>query len=80
MNNQFEVQVFHPTNINVAPGIFINDGWSTVYSTDNESIDAARHQMKYIMSTEQSKAQHFHPTAVRVIRNGIVHAAFVGEI
>lgn len=74
MTNQFEVQITTAT----APNIFNAQGWTTVYVTDSDCIEGAKRQMKYIMSTDQTRAQYLHPTAVRLIRNGVVSAAYVG--
>lgn len=75
-NNQFEVQI---TN-SEAPDVLNPRGWTTVYSTDSECVEDAKRQMSYIMSSQQTRAQYLHPTAIRLIRNGLVNAAFVGSI
>lgn len=76
MTNEFEVQI---TN-SAAPDIFNSSGWTTVYSTDSGCVEDAKRQVSYIMSSQQTRAQYLHPTAVRLIRNGVVNSAFVGSI
>ena len=76
MNNQFEVQI----TTSSSPDIFNPLGWTTVYYSDSGCVEDARRQMKYIMSTEQTRAQCLNPTAVRLVVDGRVNAAFVGSI
>jgi len=68
MQHLFEVQ----TTTVTTPDVFNPYGWFTVYETESDCIEDAKRQIRYIMSSDQTRAQYLHPTAIRLIRNGVV--------